>query len=113
MRDTLYVLRPGFSDKGERWFCPYSAQVIGMLTYYPQLRDTLDVIELDFLKPRYPVATLLGEDKQSLPVLVLGDESPGSARHVNVEKAGGRRYVSKTLEIMRYLAQTRGLPEPH
>jgi hypothetical protein len=113
MRDTLYVLRPGFSDKGERWFCPYSAQVIGMLTYYPQLRDTLDVIELDFMKPRYPVATMLGEDKQSLPVLILGDESRGSTRHVNIERAGGNRYVTKTIEIMRYLAQTRGLPEPH
>jgi hypothetical protein len=133
MRDTLYVLRPGFSDKGEIWFCPYSAQVIGMLTYYPQIRATLDVIELDFGKPRYPVATMLGEDHQSLPVLVLGDDSPsqpigpegkaphgraafagdGSAKHVTVDKAGGRRYVSKTIEILRYLAATRGVPAPH
>lgn len=113
MRDTLYVLRPGFSDKGETWFCPYSAQVIGMLTYYPRLRETLDVVELDFAKPRYPVATLLGEDKQSLPVLVLGADSPGSAKGVHVEKAGGRRYVSKTEEILRYLAATRGVPGPH
>ena len=113
MRDTLYVLRPGFSDQGETWFCPYSAQVIGMLTYYPRIRDTLDVVELDFGKPRYPVATMLGEDKQSLPVLVLGDESPGSAKGVHVEKAGGRRYVSKTIEILRYLAATRAVPGPH
>ncbi|KAB2892961.1 MAG: DUF3088 domain-containing protein [Kofleriaceae bacterium] len=113
MRDTLYVLRPGFSDKGAVWFCPYSAQVIGLLTYYPRLRETLDVVELDFMKPRYPVATLLGEDHQSLPVLVLGAGSPSSAKDVHVEEAGGVRYVSKTIEILRYLAATRGLPAPH
>lgn len=113
MRDTLYVLRPGFSDQGERWFCPYSAQVTGLLTYYPRLRETLDVVELDFMKPRYPVATMLGEAHQSLPVLVLGAGSPSSAKGVRVEEAGGLRYVSKTIEILRYLAATRGLPAPH
>ncbi len=113
MRDTLYVLRPGFTDQGERWFCPYSAQVIGMLAYYPQLRATLDVVELDFAKPREPVATMLGEAHQALPVLVLGEGSPVAAAGVHVEAAGERRFVSKTIEILRYLAVTRGLPGPH
>jgi hypothetical protein len=84
-----------------------------MLTYSPRLRDTLDIVELDFGKPRYPVAAMLGEDKQSLPVLVLGDDAPGSAARVHVEQAGGRRYVTKTIEILRYLAATRGVPGPH
>jgi hypothetical protein len=113
MRDTLYVLRPGFSDQGTTWFCPYAAQVIGMLTYYPRLRETLDVVELDFAKPRYPVATMLGLDKQSLPVLVLGAASPGAVTHVKIATAGGLRYVPKTIEILRYLAATRGVPGPH
>ena len=113
MRDTLFVLRPGFHDKGQTWFCPYSAQVIGMLTYYPKLRDTLDVVELDFLKPRYPVATMLGEDNQSLPVLVLAPDSETAVKDVHVSSAGGLRYVSKTIEILRYLAATRGVPPPH
>jgi hypothetical protein len=113
MRDTLYVFRPGFSDQGEIWFCPYSAQVIGMLTYYPRLRETLDVVELDFAKPRYPVATMLGAENQSLPVLVLGADSPGAAADVKVAEADGVRYVSRTIEILRYLAVTRDLPRPH
>ena len=113
MRDTLYLLRSGFSDEGQTWFCPYAAQVVGMLTYYPRLRETLDVVELDFAKPRYPVATMLGLDKQSLPVLVLGAGSPGAVTDVKVANAGGVRYVSKTIEILRYLAATRGLPAPH
>jgi hypothetical protein len=113
MRDTLFVLRPGFHDKGQIWFCPYSAQVIGMLTYYPQLRDTVDVVELGFQKPRYPVVTMLGEDNQSLPVLVLGADSETAVKDVHVSSAGGIRYVSKTIEILRYLAATRAVPPPH
>jgi hypothetical protein len=113
MRDTVFVLRPGFHDKGQIWFCPYSAQVIGMLTYYPQLRDTLDVVELGFQKPRYPVATMLGEDNQSLPVLVLAPDSETAVKDVHVSRAGGLCYVSKTIEILRYLAATRGVPPPH
>lgn len=113
MRDTLFVLRPGFHDKGQIWFCPYSAQVIGMLTYYPQLRDTLDVVELGFQKPRYPVSTILGEDNQSLPVLVLAPGSETAVKDVHVSDAGGVRYVNKTIEILRYLAATRGVPPPH
>jgi len=97
MKDRLFVLKPGFTDKGETWFCPYSAQVIGYLAYYPHVRDTLEVIELDFPKPRHPLVDLVGEDNQSMPCLVLAE--------------GG--FVGKTMEILRHLAKTRGTPMPH
>ncbi len=113
MRDTLYVLRPGFEDQGQSWFCPYSSQVIGMLTYYPHLRETVDVVELGFEKPRQPVAELIGESNQSLPVLLLGDAAPEAVPGVNIATASGRRFVSKTIEILRYLAATHGVPPPH
>lgn len=96
-RDRLFVLRPGFTDQGQAWFCPYSAQVIGYLAYYPEVRDTLDVIELDFAKPRHPLVDLVGEENQSMPCLVLTDG----------------RFIGKTIEILRYLAETRGTPPPH
>jgi hypothetical protein len=113
MRDTLYVLRPGFEDQGQGWFCPYSAQVVGMLTYYPQLRETVDVVELGFEKPRQPVAELIGESNQSLPVLLLGDAAPESVPGVTIGEVHGHRFVTRTIEILRYLAATRGLPPPH
>ena len=112
MRDTLYVLRPGFEDRGATWFCPYSAQVMGFLDYYPAVRTTIDVFELDFARPRHPLADLLGEDHQAAPMLVLGGE-PAAVDGVTVAQARGRHYVEKTIEILRYLAATRGLPGPH
>lgn len=114
MRDTLFLLTPGFEDKGKPWFCPYSAQVVGMLTYYPQLRDTLDVVEVPFPKPRQAVVELLGDKHQALPMLVLGDDAPTEElANITVGEHDGRRYVSNTIEIMRYLAVTRGVPAPH
>ena len=112
MKDTLFVLRPGFTDKGTTYFCPYSAQIAGFLAYYPQVRDTLDVIELDFAKPREPLATVLGTDHQSAPMFVLGGDKV-DVPDVHVKEANGHAYVEKTIEILRYLAATRGLPKPH
>jgi hypothetical protein len=111
MKDTLFVLRPGFDDKGQRWFCPYSAQVIGYLAYYPGVRDSIDLVELEFPRPREPVVSLVGEEHQSAPILVLGGE-PAEVG-VPVGEAKGRRFVEKTIDILRYLARTRGTPDPH
>lgn len=112
MNDTLYVLRPGFSDKATSFFCPYSAQVIGFLAYYPHVKDSLDIVELDFSKPRHPLSDVLGEEHQGAPMLVLGGE-PTPVPNVKVQIANGHHYVEKTVEIMRYLAATRSVPGPH
>lgn len=112
MQDTLYVFRAGFEDGGTAWFCPYSAQVIGFLAYYPDVRDTLQIVELEFSKPRRPLSDVLGADHQAAPMLVLG-----SARvpvpNVTLSEANGHTYVEKTIEILRYLAATRSVPLPH
>ena len=110
--DKLFVLRPGFADKSTSWFCPFSAQVIGFLTYYPHVRDSLEVIELEFDKPRRPLSDLLGDKHQSAPMLVLGGE-PVHVPNVTIGEANGHKFVEKTLEILRYLAATRSVPLPH
>lgn len=112
MKDTLFVFRPGFTDKGGTWFCPYSAQVMGFLAYYPEVEKTLDVVEIGFRKPREALVQLLGEDHQAAPILVLGGE-PAHVEGVTVGEAEGHRFVEKTIEILRYLAATRAVPGPH
>src|SRR5690242_18570252 len=112
MKDTVYILRPGFDDKGTTYFCPYSAQVVGFLAYYPHVRDSIDVIEISFAKPREPLASVLGVDHQSAPMLVLGDQRVDVPK-VTIAEANGHAYVEKTIEILRYLAATRGVPGPH
>jgi hypothetical protein len=112
VRDTLFLLRPGFEEHGALHFCPFSAQVIGFLAYYPQVRESLDVVELPFEKPRRPLSDLLGEAHQAPPMLVLAG-APASVPHVTVGHANGHYFVGKTIEILRYLAATRGVPSPH
>src|SRR5690349_16056831 len=99
-RDTLFVLRPGFLDKGTRWFCPYSAQVVGFLDYYPEVRDTLEIVELDFAKPRQPMIDLVGPDHQSAPLLVLHESAePPHDLGIPIGEAQGRKFVEKTMDI--------------
>jgi hypothetical protein len=111
--DRLFVYRPGFTDEGQHWFCPFSAQVIGYLAYYPAVRATVELVELGFEKPRRPLVDLVGEGKDSLPCLVLGNEAPAHVEGVTIGEHVGNRFVTKTIEILRYLAVTRGTPPPH
>jgi hypothetical protein len=112
MKDTLFVFRPGFTDDGTEYFCPFSAQVIGFLTYYPRVRQSLDVVELSYAKPRKPLVDLVGEAHQAAPLLVLGGP-PVIVPKVTIGEANGHRFVEKTIEILRYLSATRSVPGPH
>ena len=112
MTDTLFLLRPGFDDKGTSYFCPGCAQVVGFLTYFPQVRDTLDIVEIEFPRPRKRVADLVGEANQGMPLLVLGGE-PAAVPGVTIGEARGQRFVKDATSIMRYLAVSRGVPLPH
>ena len=109
MKDRLFVFKPGFIHNGKPSVCPFSAQIVGYLAWFPQLRDTVDVVEIDYPKPRTQLINLLGEDHQSAPQLVIGDK-PATVDGVTVAQANGHHYVEKTLEIIKYLAATRDLP---
>ena len=85
---------------------------MGFLAYYPRVRGTLELVELAFPRPREPLASLLGERLQAAPMLVLGDDVREDTG-VPIGEAGGHRYVEKTLDILRYLAVTRGVGLPH
>lgn len=114
MRDTVFLFKPGFTENGTNWFCPYSAQVVGFLSYFPEARSTLDIREIDFPKPRTEVIELIGEDFQSLPVLILAPDSSVPAElQDEVIMSKGHRVISDTKAILRYLAITRELPQPH
>jgi hypothetical protein len=85
---------------------------MGFLGYYPEVAKTVDLVEIGFRKPREALVQLVGEDHQAAPILVLGGE-PAPIEGVTVGEAEGHRFVEKTIEILRYLAATRGVPAPH
>lgn len=114
-RDRVFLLQPGFEDParpGDRYFCPYSNQIEGLLASHPQLAAKVEVTRLPFPRPRQPVIALVGEENQSLPVLVLGDE-PGPIPQDAAVAPNGARFVSDTRRILELLAQRYGLPRPH
>jgi hypothetical protein len=112
MKDRLYLLKPNFLDQGKLYFCPGCAQVEGMLSFYPALREKIEVHYIDFPRPRPSLVAEVGADNQGCPKLVLGEEH-GVPPKVTVAEAQGRRFISAPLEICRYLASAHGVAEPH
>jgi hypothetical protein len=112
MKDRLYLLKSDFLDQGKIYFCPGCAQVEGMLSFYPALRERIEVQYIEFPRPRPSLVAEVGEENQGCPKLVLGGEYaiPPS---ITVAEAKGRRFVSAPLEICRYLASAYGVGEPH
>ena len=43
-RDTLFLLPPGFAANGQREFCPECAELWGVLSWFPALKETLDIV---------------------------------------------------------------------
>ena len=100
MKDTLYILSPGFEDPaypGKTFYCWHCALMEGVLASSPELADRLDVRRIAWPKPRREVAELLGEDNQSLPVLVLAE--------------GG--FINDKDAILAALTERHGFPHPH
>lgn len=105
MKDRLYLLRPSFSDRGDGpFFCGECAVVEGMLGFYPELRQEIDVHYVSFQRPRPEIVRELGPDHQSAPVLVLGDPLAPVPASVRVQEAHGRRFLDNEFEICNYLA---------
>lgn len=110
-QDRLFLLKPGFTDPqipGEVFVCPSCNQVEGLLASSPHLAKRIEVVRVDFPRPRAEVVALLGEDNQSLPALVFGDNPPADAQEHN-----GVYFANDTARILALLAERHGFPKLH
>jgi Protein of unknown function (DUF3088). len=110
-KDHIFLIAPGFTDPKRDdgpFICPFCNQVEGLLASFPDLAGKLEVTRLPFPRPRQPVIELIGEENQSLPVLVLGDDPPPDAKEAN-----GRRFVNDTARILALLSERHGFPKVH
>lgn len=112
--DKLYLLKPDFMDgsKGP-YFCPGCAEVVGLMEYYPALKHLLDVHYINYSRPRTELVSLLGEENQSCPVMVLTEIKPNLTGHLKVQQANGHSFVEGPRAIAEYLAHVHkiGIPK--
>ncbi len=112
MTDKLFMLRPGFYD-GSRGplYCGDSLGVEGLLSFFPSLRQKIEVHYVDAPRPRTDIVALIGPEHQSAPVLVL---SPGQAPpgEIPVKTSGTLHFIDDPEAICAYLSATYavGLP---
>ena len=112
-KDTLYLIRHDFQDNGKTYYCPGCAELVGLLEFYPALKQHLEIRWVDFARPRPELVTLLGEENQSCPVLVLAFEPANLPAHLKVQHANGHAFVADAREIGEYLAHVHGIGLPH
>lgn len=108
-RDTLFLLPPGFADRGERQYCPECAEVWGYLAYYPAIRETLDIVYQPVAHPRSGLVARLGEGRWNCPTLVLRADAPDGP---GVQTTGGARYIDSARDMARYWSSLFGTALP-
>lgn len=112
-RDRLFLLRPDFEDPaypGQRFYCWHCALLEGVLVSFPLLTERIDVERIAWPRPRRALVDLVGEDNQSVPLLVLADDAPDELATGAVD---GVRFVPGKDAILSVLSRRHGIPDPH
>lgn len=112
-RDKLIILKPGFTDPaytGQTFYCWHCALMEGVLASFPDLAARLDVERIAWPRPRREAIGLVGEENQSLPLLVLA-EGETSAHQTGIHR--GRAFISDKDKILAALSERHGFPAPH
>lgn len=110
----LFLLKPDFTDskiddKGNRYFCPECASVLGIIKYYPQLEKLLDIEYVDFKRPRKEIIKLIGEENQSCPVLIIENNQKETIDISYFNSYGDKLFVNSTDLIAKYLTDKYGI----
>jgi hypothetical protein len=111
-KDTLYLLKPHFEKDGVQRFCPDCAMMEGYLATYPALRETLEIVRVDYARPRAALVERVGDDHQNAPTLILAEASADAGPHGEIQSANGLSFLTDARPITRYLATKHGLAAP-
>lgn len=111
-KDTLYLLPMGFDKEGQQRFCPDCAMMEGYLARYPRLLDVVDIVRVDYARPRAALVARLGEANQNAPTLILAEASPDAGPHGEILSANGLSFLTDARPITRWLADKYGLAAP-
>jgi hypothetical protein len=113
IRDRLFLLRPDFEDPaypGQRFYCWHCALLEGVLASFPILQSKIEVERVAWSRPRQALVEIVGEDNQSLPLLVLAPDAP---HEFATGRFRGRGFVDDKDAILSVLNRRHGIPLPH
>lgn len=110
-RDILFLLAPGFEDNGRREYCPECAEIWGLLSWFPAIKESLEIRYMPIDRPRLEMVDLLGDKNQNCPTLVLSKNSPHTENR-GILKINNIRFINNAKDIGRYYAFRFGTPEP-
>lgn len=111
-KDKLFLLRPGFTHENIPYYCPDCAQIEGLLSFYPHLRTELEVIYVDFPKPRVAIVEELGEAHQGCPMLINKRRDISIPAELASKQHEGKTFFLKAHAIASYLAHFYGIARP-
>lgn len=113
MQTTLFILENPFKDEkisNEDFLCEQCVLMEGVLAkFQSQLKD-LYVERVSFPRPRQSVVDLVGDENQSLPTLVLGDDVLLGHETGNF---GGTRFIKGKDNILNALTSIYNIPRVH
>lgn len=107
-KDKLIILKQNFIDPAfpdQTFYCWHCAIIEGVLKYFPELNELIDVERISWSQPRGRLIELLGEGCHSVPVLILKD-------HL-VQDAEKHHSISNVHEILDALSDRHGIAKPH
>ena len=84
-----------------------------MLVLYPQLRQVLEILHLDFPRPRPALIEELGEENQAMPVLIVERDPTSDLAPFGIRQSKGTQFLDEPEGIENYLAATYGVGRPH
>lgn len=122
MRDQLFLMEtPFINDRGGPFYCPDCIAIEGMLHLFPGLSELVDVVRVNYQRPRPIMIETLGEEHQSIPALVLSEDSrrwldrmanePGGPNVTEMAwSVNGQVFFDSEQHIRRYLSRRYNLP---
>lgn len=110
-RDTLFLLAPGFHGDDRREYCPGCAEVWGLLSYFPALKDSVEICYQAISRPRMDLVNLLGDANQNCPTLIIQASSPQYSG-CGIQTVNETYFIDNARDIGLYYALRFGLPSP-
>ena len=110
------MLNPDFTDdrlqpQGQLYFCPFNAMLEGVLKYYPNLHQHLDITHINFQRPRNIIVEMVGEENQDMPLLIIKNVVANPV--IGIKQCNDHKFIVGAENILKYLAINYHVPLPH